>query len=291
MSAINTEQDASANQIILNADPGNNEITYKTDGSPGFYVAPIRLESQTHALYYDTATKEITYDASSTPLPSGTTFSEYLYWDNTSNSWEIDGDKVHIGSDAGKQQSDGSIAIGKNAGSNQTLSIAIGKEAGMNGQGLDSVAIGNLAGKGSAQPANSIIINASGNSLESKSSNSFYVKPIRQSDGNSILNYDTNSGEITYGRPTTQHGLFIFADYTLNGTTPVPIDISNATLTIGDPNYNFVNENPLTSSTLISFSDLSNNFTNGIVEFYVDADINSNNANNPVYTFDLSVWK
>jgi len=278
MSAIKTEQDASANQIILNADSGFGEIPYKTDGSPGFYVAPIRQESQTHTLYYDTATKEITYDASSTPLPAGTVFSEYLYWDNTSNSWKIDGDKVRIGSDAGKQQSNGSIAIGKNAGkiiltdktnvqgvdaiaigtnsgesliasgansiaigtnagkserglfsensiaigknagkdaisseniaigvdagSEQSKSIAIGKEAGMNGQGLNCVAIGNSAGKGSAQPANSIIINASGNSLESKSSSSFYVKPIRksQSPDKSVLYYNKTSGEITYER-------------------------------------------------------------------------------------------
>ena len=87
----------------------------------------------------------------------------------------------------------------------------------------------------------------------------------------------------------TQHGLFIFADYQLTQTTPYPMDIDTSeTPAIGDPNYNFVNENPLTSSTLISFSDLSNNFTDGIVEFYVDSEINPNNANNPVYTFDLS---
>ena len=276
MSAINTEQDASANQIILNAAPGNVEIPYKTDGSPGFYVAPIRQETQTHTLYYDTATKEITYDASSTSLPAGTTFSEYLYWDTTSNSWEIDGDKVRIGSDAGKQQSTGSIAIGKNAGnitlpdktnvqgenaiaigtnsgesliasgensiaigtnagksatglftensiaighnagnepigsnniaiglnagSNQTRSIAIGNEAGRDGQGSHCVAIGNSAGKGTAQPANSIIINASGDPLEGGSSSSFYVKPIRQSPDESILYYNRTSGEITYER-------------------------------------------------------------------------------------------
>ena len=88
----------------------------------------------------------------------------------------------------------------------------------------------------------------------------------------------------------TQHGLFIFADYILNNqSTPFPVDIDpSVSTTSGDPNYNFVNENPLTASTLISFSDLSNNFTDGIVEFYVDSDINPNNANNPVYTFDLS---
>ena len=64
ISTINTEQDASANQIILNADPSNVEIQYKTDNSPGFYVAPIRQEPQRYALYYHENTKEITYDIS-----------------------------------------------------------------------------------------------------------------------------------------------------------------------------------------------------------------------------------
>ena len=88
----------------------------------------------------------------------------------------------------------------------------------------------------------------------------------------------------------TQHGLFIFSDYLLsNSSVPHDIDMDEViTPAIGDPNYNFVNENPLTSNTLISFEDLSSNFTDGIVEFYVDSEINPNNANNPVYTFDLS---
>ena len=217
---------------------------------------------------------------------------------------------ISIGASAGNlDQSANAIAIGYSAGfQNQKISsIAIGNEAGNTNQGEYCIAIGHNAGNENQgnhsivmsainteqdASANQIIFNADPGNIEipykTDGSPGFYVKPIRQSDGNSILNYDTNSGEITYGRPTTQHGLFIFADYTLTGTTAVPIDISNATITIGDPNYNFVNENPLTSSTLISFSDLSNNFTNGIVEFYVDSDIDSNNANNPVYTFDLS---
>ena len=88
----------------------------------------------------------------------------------------------------------------------------------------------------------------------------------------------------------TKHGLFIFGDRgVLSSSNTYVLDISsNGTTIFGDPNYNFVNENSFTASTLISFSDLSNNFTDGIVEFYVDSDINSNNANNPVYTFDLS---
>ncbi len=203
---------------------------------------------------------------------------------------------IAIGFGAGTQdQSNNSVAMGVNAGNTNQgeYCIAIGHSAGEKDQGNHSIVMSAVNTEQDAS-ANQIILNAdpSNNEIPYKTDGSpgFYVKPIRQSDGNSILNYDTNSGEITYGRPTTQHGLFIFADYTLNGdgTIPVPIDISNATITIGDPNYNFVNENTLTSSTLISFSDLSNNFTNGIVEFYVDSDINSNNTNNPVYTFDLS---
>jgi hypothetical protein len=217
---------------------------------------------------------------------------------------------IAIGRNSGVNfQREESIAIGFGAAThNQSKnSIAIGRDAGNTNQGEYCIAIGHNAGNGDQgnhsivmsainieqdASANQIIFNADPGNIEipykTDGSPGFYVKPIRQSDGNSILNYDKNSGEITYGRPTTQHGLFIFADYTLNVTTPVPVDISNATTTIGDPNYNFVNENPLTASTLISFSDLSNNFTDGIVEFYLDSDINSNNANNPVYTFDLS---
>ena len=88
----------------------------------------------------------------------------------------------------------------------------------------------------------------------------------------------------------TKHGLFIFGDRgVLSSSNTYVLDISsNGTTTFGDPNYNFVNENPLTASTLISFSDLSSNFTNGLVEFYVDSYINPNSATNPVYTIDLS---
>jgi hypothetical protein len=201
---------------------------------------------------------------------------------------------IAIGFGAGTQdQSNNSVAMGVNAGNTNQgeYCIAIGHGAGEKDQGNHSIVMSAINTEQDAS-ANQIIFNADPGNIEipykTDGSPGFYVKPIRQSDGNSILNYNTNSGEITYGHPTTQHGLFIFADDTLNGTTAVPIDISNTTITIGDPNYNFVNENPLTASTLISFSDLSNNFTNGIVEFYVDSDIDSNNANNPVYTFDLS---
>ena len=87
---------------------------------------------------------------------------------------------------------------------------------------------------------------------------------------------------------STLHGLFIYSDYLVAPQT-LSLDIDEtATPVIGDPNLNFVNENPITNNTLICFSDLSNNYNNGIVEFYLDSEINPNNANSPVYTFDLS---
>jgi hypothetical protein len=96
---------------------------------------------------------------------------------------------------------------------------------------------------------------------------------------------ETGSGNIL-------HGLFICDNYTFTNPSSAlkyNIDISsNLTTSIGDRNFNFVNENPLTSNTLITFSDLSNNFTEGMVEFYISSGIDSGGANGPVYTFDLS---
>lgn len=146
-------QDASANQIVLNA--SNSAIN--TNVLSGCYISPIRQESQIYSLYYDENTKEITYDVSGgSTLPSGTTRSEYLYWETSSGSWEVDGDKIHIGTSAGaNQQAYNAIAIGKNAGASQQSinSIAIGENAGKNQGDLpysavsDMIAIGGNAGQ------------------------------------------------------------------------------------------------------------------------------------------------
>ena len=235
MSAINTEQDASANQIILNADSGFGEIPFKTDGSPGFYVAPIRQESQTHALYYDTASKEITYDASSTPIPTGTTFSEYLYWDTISNSWEIDGDEVHIGTKAGfDTQGAKSIALGEGAGRNKQgeYSIAIGSGAGFTKQGRNCIAIGRDAGRGNdgipqhqdtivisncetknqngqyTGNPNQIIINSTNTLIDPEPEEGFYVRPVGRGVTPTVLYYDEQNGKITYERAFSTGNFF-----------------------------------------------------------------------------------
>ena len=82
-----------------------------------------------------------------------------------------------------------------------TSSIAIGPYAGNSHQGTNSIAIGGWAGYATSfyQPANSIILNATGSSLNNSAANSFTVKPIRNSTGTNVLYYDTSSGEITSG--------------------------------------------------------------------------------------------
>lgn len=100
------------------------------------------------------------------PISSGTYYSDYLFWNNTTNIWDIGSSTIHIGSFAGStlqgsgsvsigyyagvsSQNTSSIAIGTNAGSfNQsTLCIAIGNNAGNTGQLSKAIAIGNSAGQ------------------------------------------------------------------------------------------------------------------------------------------------
>jgi len=115
---------------------------------------------------------------------------------------------IAIGYEAGQEsQNAGSVAIGGYAGqyAQGMASIAIGYEAGNTGQGVFSVAIGNQAGQESQgdysiaigweagqgftnfQPANTIILNASGTEIDGVSgqTGSFYVAPVRGCSGGS----------------------------------------------------------------------------------------------------------
>lgn len=134
---------------------------------------------------------------------------------------QVDGYSVAIGAEA---QADGySVSIGaftaKNNVTNNTLytvaigafaqqnnnpgdqtgtgAIAIGTLAGDSNQGTNAVALGRYAGRNN-QAARSIVINATGGDLENTTSDSFVVKPIRNSSGTSLLMYNSVSGEITY---------------------------------------------------------------------------------------------
>jgi hypothetical protein len=100
-------------------------------------------------------------------------------------------------------QSFSSIAIGDEAGSlsQSNNSIAIGTQAGRVGQGINCIAIGNRAAAASSISTpgpppffiptfvtpkvgdNTIILNATGESLNSTQSDSLFIKPIRQDPG------------------------------------------------------------------------------------------------------------
>jgi hypothetical protein len=93
-----------------------------------------------------------------------------------------------------------SVAIGNEAGntSQSDRSVAIGNQAGKTNQGSASVAIGNYAGQ-SNQHTQTIILNSTGNTLNSQQADSFYVKPIRNIDytaGFKPLYYNYATGEI-----------------------------------------------------------------------------------------------
>ena len=114
---------------------------------------------------------------------------------------------IAIGKEAGREnQFLNCIAIGTNAGQNNqsTSSIAIGNQAGLDGQGSNCVAIGKQAGD-TRQPNNTIILNATGNALNTTATNGFYVAPIANGSTTNQLYYNTTTKEITYAPRTTNY--------------------------------------------------------------------------------------
>jgi len=134
--------------IILNA----NETELNPTTSDAFYVKPIRNVSVSNILFYDPSSGEISYDNSTKAaiaIPNGSQYSQYLYWDVATSAWKVDGDKIHLGTNAGlSTQGSNTIAIGNQAGNtNQsTGGLAIGYQAGGTGQQQNSIAIGIQAG-------------------------------------------------------------------------------------------------------------------------------------------------
>jgi hypothetical protein len=91
--------------------------------------------------------------------PNGTVYSEYIYWNTYTNSWEIDGSNVHLGNNAGLTgQTGNSVALGVDAGRfNQTNAVAIGFQSGYTGQKNNSIAIGYQSGQ-NTQQSNAVAI-------------------------------------------------------------------------------------------------------------------------------------
>lgn len=109
---------------------------------------------------------------------------------------------VAVGSGAGSiAQAYGAVAVGSNAGnSNQSKNaIAIGMNAGTTNQGANSIAIGFNSAPAS-QSTNSIVINATGVTINTTTSNSMFIAPIRYDPSiyNSYLQYNTATNEVIY---------------------------------------------------------------------------------------------
>lgn len=112
---------------------------------------------------------------------------------------------ISVGANAGStQQGRGAVAVGSGAGqTNQGInSVAIGNSAGLNTQGNNSIAVGAFAGVSpvsTPQPANSIVINATGANLTASASGLF-VAPIRNDDSYKaqVVYYNPTTKELTY---------------------------------------------------------------------------------------------
>ncbi len=111
---------------------------------------------------------------------------------------------VGIGANC-KAQGANSIAVGYQADASAADSIAIGNDT---ESASEAVAIGSearasvgsvvLGKKAFSNNARAIVLNATGNTLQSGDDDALYVKPIRNQAGPSTLFYDSSSGEITF---------------------------------------------------------------------------------------------
>jgi hypothetical protein len=111
-----------------------------------------------------------------------------LYWNASASpaAWNVGSSKITLGQNAGQ------TGQGTNA-------IALGQQAGQTNQGNNAVAIGYRAGQ-TGQHANSIVINASGSALNTGTTGTCFVAPIRNPNTSydNFLNYDAITKEVVY---------------------------------------------------------------------------------------------
>lgn len=161
---------------------------------------------------------------------------------------------IAIGVNSGNNnQGNNSIAIGNGAGfvSQGNSSIAIGQLAGNLSLGENSIAIGKNTGFPFSLPNNSISLNATGSILFGQdSSNAFYVAPVREKNGNYLLQYNTDKKEITYSNNLDLSGGII---YHSNNFSP-PIGGNNSLADVLDVD-NVANRNIDMSNNYILFGD------------------------------------
>ena len=258
--------------IVLNA----NNVALDASYNSALYISSIRNNNSvdvSHSLFYNPSTKEVTYkkpaiiskgingimtnmdnDVSHNSIAFGYQagkFSNTTYnislgtragYTNQGFDVSLTAFCIAIGNSAGSyNQYQKSICLGCYAGSNHAgmNSICIGTEAGINGAGTSSVLIGYEAGFDSSHN-NCIVLNATGNILNSQQNNSCYIAPIRNytsTDASNILIYDSKTKEIQYATTTS-----IIADlsFVVNDILDLSYSIPAFQLYVFDSNANTV---------------------------------------------------
>ena len=154
---------------------------------------------------------------------TGINSSDYVFWNSTTSKWDVDSTKIHIGANAGQI----------NQGAN---SVAIGYNAGQTNQGDNSIAIGynaNLVG------ANSILLNASGQTASYSQTGALYINPIRTTSTGAARNlvvYDNATREVTnnsFNYIDTNGSLNLSSTFYLNTIAEriSPVTISSTAIT------------------------------------------------------------
>jgi hypothetical protein len=170
------------------ATPVASEITLAVTASTGIGYYAGRTSQGNNSVAVGTNAGEISQGASATAVG-------YYAGNNTQGA-----NTVAVGSYAGQtNQGNTSIAIGAYAGNSAqgVGAIAIGTNAGKTTQGTNSIAIGAFAGE-TNQHSGTIIINATGSPLNSTSTNSLYIAPIRldTTSSNNPLIYNPATFEV-----------------------------------------------------------------------------------------------
>jgi hypothetical protein len=228
---LNTNSGASGFYVypIHNSDNKNNILTYDITSSQISYNSNLILEGSTGPTGLQGSTGPTGLQGSTGPTgPTGTTgptgpqgdisitgknYSDYIFWNNSTQKWEVGNNEIHIGNSAGEfKQETGAIAIGQNAGQSQgENSIAIGKNAGSSYdlQASNSIVINSSGMPTNTSKSNTIILNATENEMNINEQG-LYISPIRYFDKNEIdsnkynlLFYDEDTREILYAKTIT----------------------------------------------------------------------------------------
>jgi hypothetical protein len=198
-----------------------------------------------------------------------------LYWNASSSpaAWNVGSTNITLGRNAGQ------------TGTGQGLNaIAIGQEAGQTGQGAGAIAIGYRAGN-TGQRTNSIVINASGSAVNTGTTGTCFVAPIRNPNTSydNFLNYDAITKEVVYNyfimpvgttaqRPGTTGPAAVTGMMRYNTTTGFP-EFYNGTSWFSYQIYpNLILINPSGSSTTYSITggsfSITPSFTNTSPYYY-----------------------